>query len=95
MLVRGLLAYNLGENLDDLQTMVTPSDDFSTSAVVDDDVGSVWTCNFMDIQLQVLSSFTSLATTVKCVTSFSSPPPPPPSKSQNIVIAKVKTFKNM
>jgi hypothetical protein len=63
-LVRGLLAYNIGENLDDLQTMVVSSmdEDFSRSSFVDDDdVGTVWTCVFMDIQLQVsiLSVFLS------------------------------------
>ena len=53
MLIRGLLAFNLGENLDDLQIMPTPGDDFSTSSMIDgDDVASAWTCNFIDIQLQ-------------------------------------------
>ena len=53
MLIRGLLAFNLGENLDDLQIMPTPGDDFSSSSMIDgDDVASAWTCNFIDIQLQ-------------------------------------------
>jgi hypothetical protein len=51
-LVRGLLAYNLGENLDDLQCMVPTNDDFVRGANLSADYENVWTCIFMDIQLE-------------------------------------------
>ena len=33
-------------------TLVTPSDDFSRATLVDDDNDTVWTANFVDVQLQ-------------------------------------------
>jgi len=52
-LIRGLLAYNLGENLDDLQCVVVPNNDgFVRGANMSADFENVWTCIFMDIQLE-------------------------------------------
>jgi vacuolar protein sorting-associated protein 13D len=42
----------LGENLDDLQTMVVSNSDDFSHATLTDDFDTVWTCVFMDIQLQ-------------------------------------------
>jgi len=52
-IIRGLLAFNLGENLNDLQTtMVTPNDEFSSATLIDEDSDTVWTANFVDVHLQ-------------------------------------------